>query len=211
MQEAPKTASRLMVFLDIAERAVLTVLFSFFAWSLLHSFIDDGNLISLMLLVSEGLVVVFLLIRRSTIDISIRPRDWLLAFCGTGLPLLAQPAQAGSLLPPLACGLIMLAGITLQVSAKLILRRSFGIVAANRGVKVGGPYRFVRHPMYAGYVLAQIGFLLANPTLWNAIIYGLATVFQIGRILAEEAVLSRDQAYRDFRTAVPYRLLPGIF
>ena len=200
-----------MASLDMAERAVLAVLFGFFAWSLLNSFLDSGSVISLMLLISEGLVVAFLLIRRATADISVRPMDWLLALCGTGLPLLAKPVEGTPLLPALICGLLMLAGITLQVAAKLTLRRSFGIVAANRGVKVGGPYRFIRHPMYAGYVLAQIGFLLANPGLWNLAIYSLVFVFQLGRILAEENVLGRDQAYRDFTTTVPYRLLPGIF
>jgi len=197
--------------LDLAERVVLAVLFSFFAWTLLRSFLEDGNILSLMLLVSEGAVVVFLLIRRSTGDISVRPVDWLIALFGTALPLLAKPIEGASLVPPVICALLMLVGISLQIAAKFTLRRSFGIVAANRGVKVNGPYRFVRHPMYAGYVLTHIGFVLANPALMNVAIYLLAFCFQLGRILAEENVLSRDPAYQDFRASVPYRLVPGIF
>src|SRR3712207_5654835 len=106
---------------------------------------------------------------------------------------------------------LMLAGFMLQIAAKMTLRRSFGVVAANRGVKVGGPYRVIRHPMYAGYLLTQIGFLLTNPSVWNASIYAIALGFQISRILAEERVLSRDASYRAFTAAVPYRLAPGIF
>ena len=60
---------------------------------------------------------------------------------------------------------ITISGFVLQLSAKLTLRRSFGVVAANRGVKASGPYRLVRHPMYAGYALTHVGFLLAGPNL----------------------------------------------
>ncbi len=38
-----------------------------------------------------------------------------------------------------------------SVFRKVLLGLSFGVVAANRGVKIGGPYSFIRHPMYAGY------------------------------------------------------------
>ena len=105
----------------------------------------------------------------------------------------------------------MLVGLVLQVAAKFALSRSFGVVAANRGVKKGGPYRLVRHPMYAGYVMTQIAFLLTNPSAWNAAIYGFALACQIGRIVAEERVLVRDPSYRAFAAAVPYRLVPRIF
>ncbi|KKB79763.1 hypothetical protein VW35_04445 [Devosia soli] len=196
--------------LDIVERAVLAVMFSFFAWGLLRSFLDTGNFLSLMLLVSEGAVVVFVLIRRPTGEISIRPIDWAIAFIGTALPLFAKP-DGEPLVAPLFCAIVMLFGISLQLAAKLTLRRSFGVVAANRGVKVSGPYRFVRHPMYAGYVLTHIGFLLANPAFANLAVYVAAFGCQLARILAEENILSRDPAYRDFAQSVRYRLLPGIF
>ena len=111
----------------------------------------------------------------------------------------------------MVCVPLMIAGFAIQMSAKFTLRRSFGVVPANRGVKVGGPYRFVRHPMYAGYLMTQVGFLLAHPTLWNASIYAATFAFQPGRILAEERLLSRDTGYREFAALVPSRLVPGIF
>ena len=99
----------------------------------------------------------------------------------------------------------------LQLSAKLTLRRSFGVVAANRGVKASGPYRLVRHPMYAGYALTHVGFLLAGPTLWNLAIYGATLAIAVRRIIAEERVLRRDSAYRALADRVRYRLLPFVF
>ena len=46
---------------------------------------------------------------------------------------------------------------------KITLGRSFGVVPANRGVVVGGPYNFVRHPIYTGYLITHVAFLVANP------------------------------------------------
>ena len=105
----------------------------------------------------------------------------------------------------------MLAGFAAQIAAKLTLRRSFGIVAANRGIKVGGPYRIIRHPMYAGYLLTHVGFLLFNPSLWNSRIYLIGFGFQLVRILAEERVLFQDTACRVFAAQTRYRLRRGVF
>jgi protein-S-isoprenylcysteine O-methyltransferase Ste14 len=199
------------VALDLIERAAVAVFFGAMACSLLTSWQDSGNIVSLVLLLSESSVVVFVVIRRYTSDVSVQPLDWLIALLGTTAPLLVRPTGGEPLVPLSVCAPLMLAGMLLQVAAKFALSRSFGVVAANRGVKIGGPYRLVRHPMYAGYVMTQIAFLLTNPSAWNAAVYGFALACQIGRILAEERVLVRDPSYRAFASAVPYRLVPRIF
>jgi protein-S-isoprenylcysteine O-methyltransferase Ste14 len=105
----------------------------------------------------------------------------------------------------------MLVGLGVNIWAKLSLRRSFGIVAANRGVKTQGPYRLIRHPMYIGYVATQVGFVLFNPTPWNFAIYLGAWTLQVLRILAEERTLSKDAKYQAYASTVRYRLIPGVF
>ncbi len=105
----------------------------------------------------------------------------------------------------------MIGGMFLQITAKVVLGHAFGIIAANRGVKVIGPYRFVRHPMYAGYTMTHIGYLLAMPALSTAILYALALSFQVVRIFREERVLIEDPRYREFAACVRYRLVPGLF
>jgi protein-S-isoprenylcysteine O-methyltransferase Ste14 len=104
-------------------------------------------------------------------------------FCGSITPLLIKPAAEAPLLPPAICLSAIIVGLCTQVCAKFVLGRSFGMVAANRGVKIAGPYRFIRHPMYAGYTITHIGLLLAMPSLLNAALYALALAFQVIRTL----------------------------
>jgi protein-S-isoprenylcysteine O-methyltransferase Ste14 len=105
----------------------------------------------------------------------------------------------------------MLVGLYVQISAKVFLGRSFGLVAANRGIKVTGPYRIVRHPMYAGYTIIHVGFLLSFPSLWNLVLYSTQLAIQMARLLREELLLNQDQSYRDYAARVRYRLIPMIF
>ena len=197
--------------LDLVEKFLVAAFMVVLAARLVPVVIATGALPPLFLLISEGVVVLFILLRRPTRDISRRGQDWILGLAGTLLPLLAIAPQGAPLLPIRICEAVMIAGFALQLSAKLTLRRSFGVVAANRGVKASGPYRLVRHPMYAGYALTHIGFLLAGPTLWNLAIYATVLTIAVRRIVAEERVLREDAAYRALAEKVRYRLLPLVF
>lgn len=197
--------------LDLVEKFLVAGFMAVLASRLVPVVIATGALPPLLLLASEGVVVLFILLRRRTSDISRRGSDWAVGLAGTLLPLMAIAPQGAPLLPIQICGTIMLAGFALQLAAKLTLRRSFGVVAANRGVKASGPYRLVRHPMYAGYALTHIGFLLAGATAVNLIVYGATLTLAVTRILAEERVLREDPAYRAFAAKVRYRLVPFVF
>jgi protein-S-isoprenylcysteine O-methyltransferase Ste14 len=195
--------------LDLGEQIAVLALYSWLIYRLWPKEFSPSNWYPLLILLSEGLVVLLLLIRRPTERISTKGRDWALAAGGTFVVLFID--QGG---PPIHGPLgaaLMLIGLAIHVGAKLSLFRSFGLVAANRGVKAGGLYRFVRHPMYAGYMLSHAGFLLAAPSLWNAAVYAVAWAFLIARIYAEERVLSEDPKYRELKSRVPYRLVPGLF
>jgi protein-S-isoprenylcysteine O-methyltransferase Ste14 len=196
--------------LDWGERALVLGLFGWLVQRLITSIWLQGNVANLLLLVSEGLVVVFILIRRRASVTSRNPAEWALALAVTSLPM-AVSAGGTPVAPLGVAAAVMLVGMFVQIHAKITLGRSFGMVPANRGLKVRGPYRFLRHPMYAGYLITHVAFLLANPTWWNLGIYLLANGLQIIRLLAEERLLTRDEQYRAYRLAVPYRLVPGMF
>ena len=186
------------------------LVFGHFAFVMLTAPGGSAGILGIILLVSESLPVFLILTRRKSKALSDKTVDWLLALIGTILPLLAAVA-AGALLPPRLCVAFMLIGLYVQISGKLILGRSFGLIAANRGIKVAGPYRIVRHPIYAGYTIIHEGFLLAFPSLWNLVLYSTELAIQIARVLREELLLSQDQSYRDYAARVRYRLIPMIF
>jgi protein-S-isoprenylcysteine O-methyltransferase Ste14 len=178
---------------------------------LVSKYLTDGGVVNLLLLPSEGMVVVFLLVRRPAATISRRPAEWLLALAATVSPMLVNTGIGQALIPVAAAAFLLLMGMLFQVWAKLTLGRSLGLVPAHRGLRVSGPYRYVRHPMYAGYLLSHLAYLLVNPTWWNLAIYGLCYGVQVPRLLAEERLLQRDPSYRAYESAVRSRLIPGVF
>lgn len=193
---------------DVGERAILCMCFAALALRLIGQ-PNSGPYVYIVVF-AEGLTVAFVLLRRYTQLVTVSPFDWAVAFLGTLLPLLV--ASGGEPLAPVnVCGLLMFLGLLTSLGAKLSLRRSFGIAAANRGVKVAGLYRLVRHPMYLGYGLIYVGFLLMNPTWRNLAVYAGAFVCQVLRIFAEERHLQQDPLYRNYMDQVRYRLVPGLF
>lgn len=197
--------------LDIVERVIFAGIFSRFAVLTVQNLLATANIETFLMLFSEVLPCTLILCRKPSKAMSTRPFDWFVGFAGSITPLLIKPAAVAPLLPPAIFLSAIIGGLCMQVSAKFVLGRSFGMVAANRGVKIAGPYRIVRHPMYAGYTITHVGLLLAMPSLLNAALYALALAFQVIRTLREEAVLMQSQDYRNFAARVRYRLLPGIF
>src|ERR1051325_8827824 len=150
---------------DRIDQIVAAALYAWLCCRLLLKWFPPQHIYSLMLLLSEGMILLFLLIRRSTKKISMDPQDWIVAFGCTVLPLLVVNAET-VFLPQIGFAL-MLIGFIVQVGAKLNLRRRLGIVPADRGLQMRGLYAIVRHPIYLGYMLTHIGFLLAAPAVWN--------------------------------------------
>lgn len=191
---------------DRVERFVLIGLLGLLAYRLVP---DVGsNPVNLLYLVSETMVIIMVTFRRTANEISRRSADWAIGFAGTLLPLIVVRSDGAVLADG---SMLLLLGFGVAISAKLSLRRSFGVVAANRGVRTGGLYGLVRHPMYLGYFLTHLGFLLTNPVLWNAAVYVAWTACQLYRIRAEERVLSGDTAYEAFARRTRYRLVPFVY
>ena len=196
--------------LSVLSRAIPASFFAFACVLFFRNFQQTGRLTSLFWMVSEGLVVVLLVFRRESKAVSREPLDWIVALGGSFAVLLVRPVDS-ALIPDGAGFLLQFLGTAFEVYAKMALGRSFGIVPANRGVIVRGPYRIVRHPIYLGYLVTHIGFLLSNWSVRNLAVYGAAYVFQILRILSEERFLGQDASYREYLARVRYRLIPGIF
>ena len=163
----------------------------------------------ILVLLSEALAIVLILTRKRG-EIAVRPLAVLAAFAGTALPLMVRPG-GGAIAPQLISSILMFGGLSVSILSKLYLNRSFGMIAANRGIKLGGPYRVVRHPMYLGYIINQLGFLTASFSVPNLGIYLAAWAFQLVRMHEEEEVLRKDSSYLQFAGKVTARLIPGVY
>jgi len=124
--------------------------------------------------------------------------------------------------PELSLG-VHLAGLALLVLGQLLFtwgmasNRFFSTgveVQAERGhaVASGGPYRFVRHPGYLGY----IGMWLASPLVlgsaWGLIPAAINGVYFVLRTALEDRTLQAElSGYREYTQRVRYRLVPGVW
>lgn len=196
---------------DIASRALVVVLFSMMAIRFGADFLSTGRLTGLLLLVSETLVVVLTVMRRSAavVDRSLRAR-LLTALSMLGPPLL-QPALVAPLLPQVVTVAASVVGLAIVIAGKVTLGRSFGLMPANRGIVSSGVYRIVRHPIYLGYLLTHVAFLVATPSAWNIAALFAADAALLARAICEEKTLSRDERYRAYQQTVRWRVCPGVF
>jgi len=196
--------------LSILARAIPASWFAIACLAFWNNFLRTGKWTSLFWMVSEGVVLVLLVFRRPSRSVSRRPLDWLAGVAGSFFVLLVRPT-GGTAVADAAGFALQLFGTGFQLYGKFALGRSFGIVAANRGVVSSGPYRLVRHPIYLGYLVTHAGFLLSNPSVRNVAIYATSYVFQFARIHAEERILAQDGEYREYLRNVRYRLIPGVY
>jgi len=196
---------------ELLARATVSVLFTLLTINILQDFLRTGRVTGLLLLVSEALVIVLTVIRRPAhiVDRSVRAA-MVTAISVVGPPLLL-PSDAGGLVPGVATAAASALGLAFVVLGKLTLGRSFGLVPANRGVVIRGPYALVRHPIYSGYLITHFSFLVAHPSWWNAVVIGIADTALILRALIEERVLNGDAEYQAYCRRVEWHLVPGVF
>jgi protein-S-isoprenylcysteine O-methyltransferase Ste14 len=126
-------------------------------------------------------------------------------------PALMRPGIPATGLLKDAAIVVELIGIAFTQVARLYLGRRFGLLPANRGIVTGGPFRWMRHPIYSGWVILTIGFLMAYPDLYNSAMFVISLPFLVWRMSLEEEHLTQDPEYCAYLAKTPYRLIPGIY
>jgi protein-S-isoprenylcysteine O-methyltransferase Ste14 len=196
---------------DFVARAVVCALFAMLSVNLLADFVRTGHLTGLLLLVSEALIVVLTVVRRRATCVDRSAIAAIMTTLSIAGPPLLRAGGAEALTSDAVTVGISAVGLLLVIAAKITLGRSFGIVPANRGVVARGPYKLMRHPIYAGYLLTHIAFVMANPTPQNAAIIIVADAALIVRALMEERILGLDLDYQAYCRRVGWHLVPGVF
>lgn len=196
---------------ELAARALVGTLFVLLCINLLGDFLRTRHVTGLFLLTSEALVVVLTIVRRPAgiVDRSALARV-VTAVSLIGPPLL-RTVDGRSLAPDPLTAIVSVLGISLVIFGKMTLGRSFGIAPANRGIVAAGPYLWVRHPIYTGYLITHVAFLIAHPSTWNAGLIVVSDTALVIRALYEERVLKLDERYRAYCSRVGWHLMPGVF
>jgi protein-S-isoprenylcysteine O-methyltransferase Ste14 len=102
---------------------------------------------------------------------------------------------------------LVVAGIVCIVIGPLIslwgilyLRRSFGVFVTLRKIVLNGPYRWVRHPMYLGWVCVCTGLVLANFSGAYFVLVSVHISILLYRAhLEEEHLAENSQDYQEYR------------
>lgn len=82
----------------------------------------------------------------------------------------------------------------------------------NQTVVSTGPYKYVRHPMYASFILMSFSGALLLSSVYGLLFAGLATITFYIRTFIEEKLLEKGlKGYKEYKGKVKYRLIPYLF
>jgi protein-S-isoprenylcysteine O-methyltransferase Ste14 len=187
---------------------LMAPLWGWFAYRHMSVFFMTYEWSYLFLCLAETLGAAFFLVRKLPQSVSSAPFDWIVAVVGTFSSFLFLPADWG-VVPAAKYAVVIGSGLT--ILGMVSLNRSFAIVPANREIKTAGMYRFVRHPLYASYLVMLTSYVLANTTFENVLVFAFVMGCMFIRMFREEKHLALDAEYRNYMRKVRYRLIPFIF
>lgn len=110
-----------------------------------------------------------------------------LAYVSSAMPLLYLGSTVSSKNLFLASDLLAIIGFLIVVLATAELGVSIGVSPANRGSVHSGIYRHIKHPMYLGYVVSELGLVLLNP--YNILFFLISISFYVVRAKSENYIL----------------------
>ncbi len=172
-----------------------------------------GGFTDLMWMIGAGLMGVLSLVRVEPKAALISPSSIVATAFMMVTPLLmkAEPhLEVNKILSGCGTTLVVM-GTIISEGSRIYLGRHFGLLPANRGVVSGGPFALVRHPIYLGWFVLSLGFVLVYPTGLNVTLLALTLPFMVWRIDLEEQLLRRDPAYAAYCKTTLYRILPLVY
>ena len=114
-----------------------------------------------------------------------------------------------------------LVGVAMVVAAVVIGTWSFVVLGRNATIYPHpvheatltdrGPYRLVRHPIYLAVIVGGVGLALASLNTAGVLValvfipfFGAKTGFE------EDGLVEHVPGYREYRSAIPYRIIPWV-
>lgn len=198
-------------FRHVAASAFGAIFWLVFAVVNIRYSIESGRVVGLGVGVLGLWSAVLFCVRRPPALVSRSVPIWIAAYLGTFGASLLRPGGSGSGWLDTAGLVLQVVGIVIGLLSLAALGRSLGLVPAHRGLVTSGLYGFLRHPLYASYVLADFGYLMQSPRFWNVAVLIVVWTCQTVRIVSEEKLLGTDPAYRAYASQTRWRLIPGVW
>lgn len=187
----------------VAVFPLLYVLFTY--WHQTRLSFEDGVVVAELCIVGATL-----LSRRPAIRVTRDAKLWLLAGVSVYWPLIfAEAYEPGIAVAPREATLIVsFLAFLISIWARFALGRGIGLVPAERGICVVGPYRYIRHPIYSALMLSILSANLQSFSLLNACLDLTWCALLAAKANAEERFLLVSPAYAAYAREVPYRWIP---
>lgn len=145
------------------------------------------QLIFFLLLVLRDFAAGYFFLKRNVAQEKSTLIPSVLAYVSSAMPLLYLGPVATEKSLFLGADLLSIAGFLMVAFATLELGASIGIAPANRGLVRSGIYRHIKHPMYLGYVISEVGLVFLNPL--NGILLAISVSLYAIRAYEENKVL----------------------
>lgn len=155
--------------------------FAFYRW-------HQTQLLFFLLLVFRDFAAGYFFLRRSPALVKSSLRMTLLAYMSAAMPLLYFSSIEASRTVLFVSDILAIIGFLLVCLATIELGTSIGISPAKRRLVSTGIYRWIKHPMYAGYVISEVGMTLVNPL--NLFLFFISSSLYFFRARAELKILS---------------------
>ncbi len=110
--------------------------------------------------------------------------------------------------------LLCAAGLGLAIWARVHLGRNWGMpmtVRQEPELVTSGPYRFIRHPIYSGILLAALGSAFSSSTVWFLVVLGSAVYFVFSAHIEEQLMLSQFPEQYPAYLKRTKRLIPFLY
>jgi protein-S-isoprenylcysteine O-methyltransferase Ste14 len=79
-------------------------------------------------------------------------------------------------------------------------------------VATEGPYKYIRHPGYAGYIIMSLATPIALGAFWGLVFSGITCILIIVRTALEDDTLKKElPGYAEYTENVKYRLIPFLW
>lgn len=106
---------------------------------------------------------------------------------------------------------VTIAGFIVALWGLVYLRRSLSIIPEARRLVTEGPYRVIRHPLYAAEILVASAILLSEPALWAVLAFIPFIGVQLLRASFEERLLTRTFPGYAAYAARTWRIIPFVW